>query len=81
MMYPILCKVEYETLHRAFRSKQLWLQVAFSIVVNWLIAPFFMVCVASCHPRRRNSTNPTRSLHWLGLSCPMNLASGKGLSS
>lgn len=46
MMYPILCKVEYETLHQAFKSKQLWIQVAFSIVVNWLIAPFFMLALA-----------------------------------
>jgi ACR3 family arsenite efflux pump ArsB len=44
MMYPILCKVRYETLHRSFREKGLWTQVAFSVVVNWIIAPFFMVC-------------------------------------
>lgn len=43
MMYPILCKVKYETLHLAFREKQLWVQIGFSIVVNWLIAPFLMV--------------------------------------
>lgn len=48
MMYPILCKVRYETLHRSFREKSLWIQVAFSIVVNWIIAPFFMVC----HPSK-----------------------------
>lgn len=44
MMYPILCKVQYETLHHAFRQKQLWIQVGFSIIVNWIIAPFLMVC-------------------------------------
>lgn len=43
MMYPILCKVKYETLHHAFRSRQIWIQIAFSIVVNWIIAPFVMV--------------------------------------
>jgi ACR3 family arsenite transporter len=43
MMYPILCKVKYETLHRAFRSKQLWIQVGFSIVLNWIVAPLLMV--------------------------------------
>lgn len=48
MMYPILCKVRYETLHRSFRQKSLWIQVGFSIVVNWIIAPFFMVCVQCC---------------------------------
>jgi len=43
MMYPILCKVRYETLHHSFRQKQLWVQVGFSIVLNWIVAPFFMV--------------------------------------
>src|SRR5579862_4514555 len=44
MMYPILCKVRYEVLHRVFRTKELWIQVLFSIVVNWIIAPLVMVC-------------------------------------
>lgn len=43
MMYPILCKVRYESLHRSFRQKTLWVQIGFSIVVNWIVAPFFMV--------------------------------------
>ncbi|KAL3478555.1 sodium bile acid symporter family-domain-containing protein [Aspergillus californicus] len=43
MMYPILCKVRYETLHRSFREKTLWIQVAFSIVLNWIVAPLFML--------------------------------------
>ncbi|KAH0364545.1 arsenical-resistance protein, partial [Aureobasidium melanogenum] len=43
MMYPILCKVQYETLHLAFKSKQLWIQVGFSIIMNWLVAPFLML--------------------------------------
>ncbi|OJJ04049.1 hypothetical protein ASPVEDRAFT_764793 [Aspergillus versicolor CBS 583.65] len=46
MMYPILCKVRYETLHRSFREKSLWIQVAFSIVINWIVAPFFMLGLA-----------------------------------
>ncbi|KAL4965843.1 arsenic resistance protein [Aspergillus stella-maris] len=46
MMYPILCKVRYETLHRSFREKSLWIQVAFSIIVNWIIAPLFMLGLA-----------------------------------
>lgn len=44
MMYPILCKVKYETLHQAFRSKELWIQVGFSMLLNWIVAPFLMVC-------------------------------------
>ena len=47
MMYPILCKVKYETLHQAFRSKQLWIQVGFSILLNWIVAPFLMVSLSS----------------------------------
>ncbi|KAL1582118.1 hypothetical protein WHR41_09151 [Cladosporium halotolerans] len=46
MMYPILCKVKYETLHQAFRSKQLWIQVGFSIIINWIVAPFLMLALA-----------------------------------
>lgn len=43
MMYPILCKVRYETLHLVFGKKDLWKQLGFSIIVNWIIAPFLMV--------------------------------------
>ena len=48
MMYPILCKVKFETLHVMFGRRVLWVQIGFSIVVNWLVAPFVMV-----GPRRR----------------------------
>lgn len=43
MMYPILCKVRYESLHRVFQSREIWIQIAFSVFVNWIIAPFLMV--------------------------------------
>ena len=43
MMFPILCKVKFETLHRAFRGREIWVQVLFSVVVNWVVAPFVMV--------------------------------------
>ncbi|EXJ85460.1 arsenical-resistance protein [Capronia coronata CBS 617.96] len=46
MMYPILCKVRFETLHHSFRQRTLWVQIGFSVVVNWLIAPFFMLALA-----------------------------------
>lgn len=46
MMYPILCKVQFETLHRAFRSRELWIQIGFSIILNWIIAPFLMLGLA-----------------------------------
>lgn len=45
MMYPILCAVKFETLHRAFATKELWKQVLFSVIVNWILAPFLMVRV------------------------------------
>jgi len=43
MMYPILCKVQYETLHLALREKELWIQIGFSILLNWIVAPLLMV--------------------------------------
>lgn len=43
MMYPILCKVRYEALHEIFQIRRVWVQIGFSLVVNWIIAPFFMV--------------------------------------
>lgn len=46
MMYPILCKVRYESLHEVFSHRHIWKQIAFSVVVNWIVAPFVMV---SCH--------------------------------
>jgi ACR3 family arsenite transporter len=45
MMYPILCKVKFETLHRVFRNRDIWIQILFSVVVNWIVAPLVMVCV------------------------------------
>jgi ACR3 family arsenite transporter len=46
MMYPILCKVRFETLHLLLRSRELWIQIAVSFVLNWIIAPLFMVGLA-----------------------------------
>ncbi len=43
MMYPILCKVRYESLHTIFAHRDLWRQIAFSILTNWIVAPFLMV--------------------------------------
>ena len=44
MMYPILCKVKYESLHLVFAHRQIWVQLGFSVFVNWIVAPFVMVC-------------------------------------
>ncbi len=43
MMYPILCKVQYEVLHRLFSHRETWKQIGFSVFVNWVVAPLFMV--------------------------------------
>ncbi|EPE04443.1 arsenical-resistance protein [Ophiostoma piceae UAMH 11346] len=42
MMYPILCKVRFESLHQVFAQRAVWTQIAFSIAMNWIVAPLFM---------------------------------------
>ncbi|KAL8930059.1 MAG: hypothetical protein Q9172_000144 [Xanthocarpia lactea] len=46
MMYPILCKIKFESLHHVFRTRQVWIQIAFSIFLNWIVAPFLMLALA-----------------------------------
>ncbi|CCF42743.1 arsenical-resistance protein [Colletotrichum higginsianum] len=46
MMYPILCKVQYEKLYEVFRTREIWIQLGFSVVVNWIIAPLFMLALS-----------------------------------
>ncbi|GKT89653.1 arsenical-resistance protein [Colletotrichum tofieldiae] len=46
MMYPILCKVQYEKLHDVFRTREIWIQLGFSVIINWVIAPFFMLALS-----------------------------------
>ncbi|KAI4247837.1 MAG: hypothetical protein L6R42_009523 [Xanthoria sp. 1 TBL-2021] len=46
MMYPILCKIKFESLHHVFRTREVWVQIAFSIFLNWIIAPFLMLALA-----------------------------------
>ncbi|KAI5805206.1 sodium bile acid symporter family-domain-containing protein [Geopyxis carbonaria] len=46
MMYPILIKVRYEVLPALLRQRELWLQVLFSVLVNWLLAPLLMLGLA-----------------------------------
>lgn len=71
MMYPILCKVRYESLHHVFRERGIWVQIAFSIFVNWIIAPFLMVRLFRLATvKLTNDKFP--SSHWHGLSYRMN---------
>lgn len=46
MMYPILCKVRFETLHLLLRSRELWKQIGISFILNWIVAPLFMTALA-----------------------------------
>ncbi|KAI1092766.1 sodium bile acid symporter family-domain-containing protein [Rostrohypoxylon terebratum] len=46
MMYPTLCKVRYETLHGLFSHRGIWKQVAFSVFMNWIVAPFLRLALA-----------------------------------
>lgn len=46
MMYPILCKIRFETLHAAFSARAIWVQLAFSVAVNWIVAPLLMLGLA-----------------------------------
>ena len=62
MMYPILCKVRFEKLHRVFAHRQIWIQLLFSIVVNWIIAPLVMVI-------RTSSTSCPRGVDSLTSGC------------
>ncbi|PQE10379.1 putative arsenite efflux transporter protein [Rutstroemia sp. NJR-2017a WRK4] len=38
--------VRYETLHHVFRERKIWVQIGFSIVVNWIVAPLLMLGLA-----------------------------------
>ena len=46
MMYPILIKVRYESLPALLRLRELWIQILFSVIVNWIVAPLFMLALA-----------------------------------
>ena len=46
MMYPILCKIKFESLHHVFSTREIWIQIMFSIFVNWIIAPFLMLALS-----------------------------------
>ncbi|KAI1824208.1 arsenical-resistance protein ACR3 [Xylaria intraflava] len=46
MMYPILCKVRFESLVEVFSHRGIWKQIGFSVVMNWIVAPFLMLALA-----------------------------------
>lgn len=46
MMWPILTKVPFETLHKTFQTSRLWSQIGMSLLLNWIIGPFLMLGLA-----------------------------------
>ncbi|PWN38525.1 arsenical-resistance protein [Meira miltonrushii] len=46
MMWPILTKVPFESLHRTFQTSRLWSQIGMSLLLNWIIGPFLMLGLA-----------------------------------
>ncbi|TFK54314.1 arsenical-resistance protein ACR3 [Heliocybe sulcata] len=46
MMWPILTKVQYETLPTLFSSARIWIHIGFSFIFNWIIGPLVMLGVA-----------------------------------
>ncbi|KAI9304579.1 arsenical-resistance protein [Cunninghamella echinulata] len=46
MMYPVLCKVQYEQLPMILSDRRVWFQILISIVSNWIIGPIIMTALA-----------------------------------
>jgi ACR3 family arsenite transporter len=46
MMYPILCKVRFETLHLLLKERDLWVQLGLSFLINWILCPLLMTGLA-----------------------------------
>ncbi|KAJ6608308.1 sodium bile acid symporter family-domain-containing protein [Mycena sp. CBHHK59/15] len=46
MMWPVLTKVQYETLPQIFRSSGIWTHIGLSLFFNWIVGPLVMVGLA-----------------------------------
>ncbi|KAI9031860.1 sodium bile acid symporter family-domain-containing protein [Phycomyces nitens] len=46
MMYPVLCKVQYERLPVLLTDRKVWIQIGISLFINWIIGPIVMTAVA-----------------------------------
>lgn len=46
MMYPVLCKLQYEQLPHIFLQKALWYQLGLALFLNWIVGPILMTCLA-----------------------------------
>lgn len=46
MMWPVLTKVQYESLPAVFSTRKIWIHIGISFVLNWIVAPFIMLGLA-----------------------------------
>ncbi|KAG2227960.1 hypothetical protein INT45_011984 [Circinella minor] len=46
MMYPIMIDVKYEKLYKILTSKPVWIQIAISILINFVVGPIIMTALA-----------------------------------
>lgn len=46
MMWPILTKVQYESLPRLFTTRNLYIHILISLLLNWVVGPFIMLGLA-----------------------------------
>jgi len=46
MMWPVLTKVQYETLPKIFSTSRLWKHIGISIFLNWIVGPLVMLGLA-----------------------------------
>ncbi|KAF7350344.1 Arsenite resistance protein ArsB [Mycena venus] len=45
-MWPVLTKVQYETVPQIFRSSGIWAHIGISMFFNWIVGPLVMVALA-----------------------------------
>lgn len=46
MMYPVLCKIQYERMHIILSDRKVWFQIFISLIINWIIGPIVMTALA-----------------------------------
>ncbi|KAJ7152647.1 sodium bile acid symporter family-domain-containing protein [Mycena crocata] len=46
MMWPVLTKVQYETIPQIFSSSGIWKHIGISLLFNWIVGPLVMVGLA-----------------------------------
>ncbi|KAJ7470248.1 sodium bile acid symporter family-domain-containing protein [Mycena galericulata] len=45
-MWPVLTKVQYETMSQIFRDSGIWMHIGISLFFNWIVGPLVMVGLA-----------------------------------